>query len=206
MSPSVMILDLKSYLQHYSAEEILSDLALFNSRSGSEELCQFLQETFNEDGTRKDNFIDFEKRHLCRVYFVLSEKVDDSSGSCVLNLKSGLYPVYGYFSISAKVLYERNIADGQDILPKKNMITFLIGHLCKNISYDWENGGQYMLQQCFEIIESVHQKIGIEYILIECDKDLVDYYSNQQFEEIGFNRRNNLFQMIRKVAEVSKAV
>ncbi|MDR0768034.1 MAG: hypothetical protein LBE57_06330 [Methanosarcinales archaeon] len=205
MSPSITILDLKSYLQHYSSEEILSDLALFNSRSGSEDLCQFLQETFNEDGTRRNNFIDFENKHLCRVYFVLSEKVD-SSNNCVLNLKSGSYPVYGYFSISAKILYESNISTNQAVLPKKTTITFLIGHLCKNVSYNWEKGGQFMLQQCFEIIESVHQKIGIEYILIECEKSLVDYYLKQKFEKIGFNKRNNLFQMIRKVAEVSENV
>ncbi|MDL2261237.1 hypothetical protein LJC08_03290 [Methanimicrococcus sp. OttesenSCG-928-J09] len=204
MSSPFVILDLNSYLQYYSPEEILSDLSLFKSRNGSEELCHFIQETFNEDGTKKDNFLDFENKHLCRIYFILSDKVNDSSDKCVLNLKNGAYPVYGYFSISAKIFYETNLYTDQSLLSKKNTVTYLIGHLCKNDSYEWENGGLFMLQQCFEIIESVHQKIGIEYILIECDKSLIEYYSRQHFKEVGFNRKSGLFQMIRKVSENPK--
>lgn len=204
MSSSFMILDLNSCLQYCSPEDILSDLSLFQSREGSEDLCQFLQETFNEDGTRKNNFIDFENKHLCRIYFVLSREATESKGKCVLNLKSGAYPIYGYFSLSVKIFYENNIYGNQDFLSKKNTVAYLIGHLCKNASYEWKDGGLFMLQQCFEIIESVHQKIGIEHILIECDKELIDYYSKQNFKEIGFNRKNNLFQMIRKVAEISE--
>jgi hypothetical protein len=198
-----MILDLKSCLQYCSSDDILSDLSLFKSRDGSEEVCQFLQETFDEDGTRKNNFIDFEKKHLCRVYFVLSDPInDDSCNLCVLRLKGRSYPIYGFFSISAKILYESNLFNDQAIISKSNSVTYLIGHLCKNSSYDWSGGGLYMLQQCFEIIESVHQKIGMNHILVECSEGLVKYYSEQHFIEVGFNKRNNLFLMIRKVAEI----
>jgi hypothetical protein len=202
MSSSFVILDLRSYLQHYPSEKILSDLSFFKSRPGSEELCQFLQETTDKNGVRRSNFIDFEKKHLCRVYFVLSENADNSNDeNCVLNLKNGTYPVYGYFTISVKTLYKDKIFSDQDILPKENINVYLIGHLCKNDSYAWKDGGLYMLQQCFEIIESVHQKIGVEYMLAECEEELVKYYSEQHFKKVGFNQRNNLAQMIRKVAE-----
>ena len=198
---NLKILDLKSYLQYYSSESLLSDLSFFGSGKGSDELYDFLQECRDEDGNRKENLIDFERKHLCRVYFVLADKVENAADKCVLNLKEGAYPVYGYFSISVKTLYKNNIYDAQEILPPKNMNMYLIGHLCKNPSYGWDGGGEYMLQQCFEIIESVHQKIGMEYILIECESALIDYYSNQNFEKIGENTKNKLFQMVCKVAE-----
>jgi len=197
---SFTLLDLKSYLQHYSPESILSDLSSFESREGSEDLCRFLQESYDENGMKNDNFIEFEKNHLCRVYFILSERVENANDKCVLNLKNGMYPIYGYFSISAKILYSNNISDRENF-PKENRITYLIGHLCKNTSYNWNKEGEYMLQQCFEIIESVHQKIGIGYILIECNEGLIDYYSNQNFKEIGYNKKNKLHQMIRKAEE-----
>ncbi|MCL2863722.1 MAG: hypothetical protein FWE54_06585 [Methanimicrococcus sp.] len=200
--PNFRILDLKSYLQCYSPESILSDLSSFKLRDGCDEFYHFLQAHPDENGKRKDNFIDFEKKHLCRVYFVLAEKIEDTTDKCILKLKSGNYPVYGYFSISVKTLYQNNIEKNQEILPTKNINMYLIGHLCKNASYDWNKGGEYMLQQCFEIIESVHQKIGMEYILIECEPELIDYYSNQNFEKIGKNK--DLNQMVCKVTDVSK--
>ena len=204
-NPNFTILDLKSYLQSYSSDSILSDLSSFGFREGCDDLYNFLQESYDESGKRKDNFIDFEKNHLCRIYFVLADKVEDTAGKCVLKLNSGNYPVYGYFSISVKTLYGNNIDDNQQILPtKKNINMYLIGHLCKNTSYDWSKGGEYMLQQCFEIIESVHQKIGMEYVLIECEPALIDYYSNQNFEKIGWYAKAELYQMICKVTNASQ--
>ncbi|WNY29223.1 hypothetical protein MmiEs2_14480 [Methanimicrococcus stummii] len=208
------ILEFNSYLQNYSQDSILSDLSSFKSRDGSEDLCRFLQENFDENGMRIDNFIDFERNHLCRIYFVLTnpvEKTEDNAknnteNKCVLNLKTGTYPIYGYFSIAARTLYAVNIDKNQDILPPKNIVIYLVGHLCKNVSYEWKNGGEYMLQQCFEIIESVHQKIGIKYVLIECNEDLVEYYSAQHFKKIGFNKKSGLYQMIRGIETIEKPI
>lgn len=196
---SFTILDLNTYLQHYSSESILSALSSFESREGSEDLCLFLQKRCDEGGIPLDNFIDFERKHLCRIYFVLSDQIENTGEKCVLNLKDETRHVLGYFSVSAKTLYSTNISEDQKLLPKKNIVTYLIGHLCKNTSYDWSGGGEFMLQQCFEIIESVHLKIGIEFILIECSADLIEYYSKQQFIKIGFNPKNSLYQMIRKI-------
>jgi len=193
------IIDLNTYLQYYPPESILSDLSSFGYREGCDELYRFIQESYDENGMRRDNLIDFEKKHLCRVYFVLGDKIKGTANHCVLKLKDGNYPVYGYFSIAVKTLFKDNIDGAQTILPVKTINVYLIGHLCKNASYNWDKGGKYMLQQCFEIIKSVHQKIGMEYILIECEPTLIGYYSNQNFEKIGENTRTHLCQMICKV-------
>ncbi|MDR2944968.1 MAG: hypothetical protein LBU81_07835 [Methanosarcinales archaeon] len=198
---SYTILDLKSYLRYNSPESIVSDLSSFGPGKGCAELYLFLQESYDENGNRNDNFIDFERNNLCRVYFVLADKVENANGKCVLNLKSGMYPVYGYFSVAVKTLYKNNIHADQEILPRNNTNMYLIGHLCKNASYEWGKGGEYMLQQCFGIIESAYQKIGMGYILIECEPALVDYYSNRNFAEIGVNSKTGLYQMIYKVVE-----
>jgi len=199
--PELILIDLRSYLQSYSPESILSDLSSFKPVKENAELYHFLQETYDEKDNKNDNLIDFEKNHLCRIYFVVADKVENTDGKCVLNLKDGAYPVYGYFSISVKTLYETNIYNNQGILPRKTINMYLIGHLCKNASYDWDRGGEYMLQQCFGIIELVHQKIGMKHILIECEPALVDYYSNRNFEQIGENTRTELCQMVCKIAE-----
>ncbi|WP_338102471.1 hypothetical protein [Methanolapillus millepedarum] len=128
-------------------------------------------------------------------------EAEDEDERCVLKLKTGNYSVLGYFTIAVKTVFEGKIYPDQrgDILGgQKNDVTYLIGHLCKNDSYKWKDGGAFMLKRCIEIIKSVHNRVGISLILIECNNEkLVKYYSKHQFKNVGISK-NGLYQMIIK--------
>lgn len=164
------------FRQQFEAE-MISQLSLFKSLDPE-------LEAYITSG----KFLDFEKKHYCRNYFVLSpvplncDICDfdsiDCNRCCSLLLKSGRHKVLGYFSLAGKTIHLTD-SDSKKILSRMAYFSpnkldyvesYLIGHLSKNYfnNYDSEISGDDLFLRIFQLIRQFHSFLGINIIRVDC--------------------------------------
>ncbi|MDL2261640.1 hypothetical protein LJC08_05370 [Methanimicrococcus sp. OttesenSCG-928-J09] len=151
-------------------------------------------------------FIDYERNHYCRNYFVLSASVlfcdgcssenSDCSKCCAVLLKDGRHKILGYFTLAGKTIDLTNLSLSKKLSrisrtsarKMKYVESYLIGHLSKNYfnHYDREILGYDIFLRAFRLIQNSHKAIGINVIRIDCknNKEVIRFYQNNGFEII----------------------
>lgn len=173
--------------------EVISQLSLFKSLDP--ELEKYIT---------CGKFLDFEKKHYCRNYFVLSSipldcdscdfNSDKCNRCCSFQLKSGRYKVLGFFSLAGKTIHLMNFESKKKLC---RMVyrssasldyaeSYLIGHLSKNYfnGYDSEISGDTLFLRIIQLIRHFHSFFGINVIRVDCSADnlsVLKFYERHGF-------------------------
>ncbi|MDL2261014.1 hypothetical protein LJC08_02080 [Methanimicrococcus sp. OttesenSCG-928-J09] len=160
-----------------------------------------------EDYILSGKFIDFERKHYCRNYFILSSEpientkckicefdFENCNKCCTFKLKTDRHKVLGYFSIAGKSTNLINSPESQKKLSRlvkfsshrlEFVETYLVGHLSKNFhdGYDAELSGDSIFPRIFALIEKANKIIGINVIRVDCsdNKNLIKFYERHGF-------------------------
>ncbi|WP_318786103.1 hypothetical protein [Methanimicrococcus hacksteinii] len=151
-------------------------------------------------------FIDYERNHYCRNYFILSSNPVSECGSCHSNfktcnecctflLKERRYKVLGFFSLSGKTMHVQDDLYSKKLISRFSRIsvhkvdyveTYLVGHLSKNYfnNYNSEISGNDILLRTIQIIKEANSLVGVNVIRIDCieNEKIIRFYQAHGFK------------------------
>lgn len=205
---NILTPDLKK--QFYT--EIIEQLSLFQS-----------QDPDLEKYITSGRFIEFEKNHYCRNYFVLSslpiQKCNNSTSKCsyccAFQLDSGCHKVLGYFSLAVKTIDVNGIHNFPSQIPlslgkivhrpSRNLDyveSYLVGHLSKNYynNYNSEISGSAIFIRSLKFIEHAHSILGTSIIQIDCaaNPKILKFYEKHGFKILGFRTKKKKSNLKKK--------
>lgn len=149
------------------------------------------------EGFLKNTAIRFEEADKCRTYLIVPK---DNSVE-----ENGDIKILGYFSTSTKSIKIPNALSKTKIrlldgLNKnaEELKCYLIGQLAKNDTYKHLIDGKEILDSALNIIQKCYELMGMRVVLVECvnDKNLTDFYENNNFQLIGYDEKTELLQFV----------
>jgi hypothetical protein len=161
-----------------------------------------LASSFNKFYTKKDldvsNFlkhlaIDYEKKDIARTFLIFS---DDFKGK-----------VLAYFTIGLNVLHVNRQLEVQEAYEGVNLYEngyqpiyklFMIGKddncpVALSIKHD------VFEKEIVGLLKKVKKNVGTNLMYLDCVKDLLSYYKSLGFETFDYNRKSNLYYMVKAI-------
>ena len=172
-----VIVSLSDMLKLYGESTTISTLSEFKSAHDS-----------STESFLKRNAISMEKRDLCRTYLAVSRTEPSIHGYISLSIKCLNVPIENM--LPSTILRGMNIDSSTGVAQ-----SYLLGQLSHSTDAPKGLGGE-MLDLAFDYLRSAKDIVGCRMVRLDCNDDLVDYYTDHGFRMIAKNKDGNLNQMM----------
>lgn len=177
----------------YSLKDLMStpnELAVF-IKSFSNFKCEKNEDVEN---FLKSDCIKYEEDNNCRTFFILDkEKLKKAEVSIVAFFSIAITGV----GISGVTRSKRRKLLGSKLKNKEVIPAYLIGQLGRNDAYkNVDLSGDIILKECYERIKEAQRSVGGRLMLIECKKEVLKFYRDNNFLEVSKEPgKKGLYQM-----------